>query len=459
MGDLKDKIQRNGLHGVIFPAGIFPLLLIMGVCMVCSEIINAEEIEEIGICLEGPPEEVGKQWARINSREIIKDVERFIADSGLSPYQIVERGKTYLEITEKLAPWWLIEAAAVAKEVGIDPEVFNAYQGAKYRGVNLKECSSYFAVRGGSRNGNTLFHKSRHNRYRTQGAYYKKLMVKGKKLNKYFSVGDVHDMFPMMFVNEKGLAGAADAGAPKDPNPRWKGWMNHVILRYIAEIASDCSEALEIIKMTTEKGICASGNYATRWTFADKSGNGFRAVQFANKVLVTWVKEGFLTSGHPYFHPLVQPFFEEKGPMDVRLMNEISRHAKIGNRPDNLCSFTAEISKDYPEFLTCTWVSLGRASHSVYIPLFVGANITPISITNGKMHSLNKSLEILNYEKVTSRLEDFERTAEKKKQAVEQLVVSYLREGQETKARTELNKFVISITKEAQEYVTSLNIN
>ena len=66
----------------------------------------------------------------------------------------------------------------------------------------------------------------------------------------------------MMMVNEAGLAGSADMGAP-EPQPRGRGLMNPWGLRHIAERASTCAEALEIVCEWNDRGWYAGGRRAT----------------------------------------------------------------------------------------------------------------------------------------------------------------------------------------------------
>ncbi|NQT17097.1 MAG: hypothetical protein HQ582_30350, partial [Planctomycetes bacterium] len=117
-----------------------------------------------------------------------------------------------------------------------------------------------------------------------------------------------------------------------------------------------------------------------------------------------------------------------------------------------LCSLTAEVPKEHPEFLTCAWVSLGNPS-SVYVPLFMGGRGTPVSIVDGTLHLLNRSA---NRGRMTTEARQFERKAQEKKQKVEHQVANLLKEGRESEARDLLTEFNTEITWAAQEFVKSL---
>jgi len=399
--------------------------------------IAEEESTAKCIVLEGTPEEVGGAFAKLNGEKIRADFERFAREN----QNLLKTGTKYLEITKKLAPYWLAEATAVAKEIGVDPTLFAIYLGAKYRGVNAgHECVSYAATGKATKGDKTLLHKLRQNRFRLQGAYFKKIVVQGKCLHRFFRVGDVHGLEPCMFVNEKGLA-SCHVQCGRDPQPRWKGWMTHSLSRYIAENASTCQEALDILEMTCNGGYYAGGKIGTRWTFADASGDIVTALQHAKAVSkIDWArKRGFVLNKGKFPS-------EDDLPVDALAMNEALR------KDTGLCSLTAEVPKEHPEFLTCAWVSLGNPS-SVYVPLFMGGRGTPVSIADGTLHLLNRSADRA---RMTTEAQQFERRAQEKKLKVEHQVARLLKEGKNTEAVEMLTKFNTEITLAAQEFVKSL---
>jgi hypothetical protein len=393
------------------------------------------------IVLEGTPEEVGRAFAQLNGKKIKADFERFMKDHKDLP----KTGKRYVEITKKLAPHWLAEAAAVAKEIGVDPTLYGIYLGAKYRGVNAgHECVSYAAAAKVTKDGKALLHKLRQNRFRLQGAFFKKIVFEGKSLHKFFRVGDVHGLEPCMFVNEKGLA-SCHVQCGRDPQPRWEGWMNHSLSRYIAENASTCQEALDILEMTCNKEYYAGGKIGTRWTFADASGNIVTALQHARAVSkIDWAKEkGFVRNKDDFPS-------EDDLPLDALAMNNALRKDKYMEKA--LSSLTAEVPREHPEFLTCAWVSFGRPS-SVYVPLLMGGRGTPASIADGTLHSLNRSVDRRT---MASGARVFEKQAEEEKQRVERQVTRLLKEGKKTDAVEMLTDFNVKMTLAAEELAKNM---
>jgi hypothetical protein len=412
--------------------------LLVTLFIVVRPVAAAEEMPMTYVVLEGTPGEVGREFAKLNGDKIKADFDQFTKEHK----DLLETGRRYVEITEKLAPHWLVEASAVANEVGVDPALYAIYLGAKYRGVNAQhECISYAARGTATRDGRALLHKLRQNRYRLQGAYFKKVVVEGKDLHKFFRVGDVHGLEPCMFVNEKGLA-SCHVQCGRDPNPRRKGWMTHSLSRYIAESASTCHEALDILEMTCKEGYYAGNEIGTRWTFADASGNIVTALQHAEAVSkIDWAKEtGFVRNKGTFPS-------EKDLPVDALAMNEALR------KEEGLCSLTAEVHKEYPELLTCAWMSLGNPS-SVYIPLFMGGRGTPVIIADGTLHLLNRSTD---RDRMAAEAHRFEKGAEEKKQKVEHQAARLLKEGKRMEATQMLTKFNVEITLAAQEFVKDLS--
>ena len=229
---------------------------------------------------------MGRKWSLVNGEEIKMNFNNFLHDKGLSEEELVSKGQKYLSIIQELAPHWRRELDAVAETLNLDPEALTVYMGEKYRDVNLKDCFSYMVTPNLTEGGKTLYHKNRDNRYRHQSAYIKHVKVKGKRIYKYIAIGNVSDVGLMMMVNEQGLAGAADT-EPPDPKPRWTGLMNPDILRYIAENAATCEEALAIIKRFTEKQIYAGGKLATNYCVYIKEHNEWHKQTIAhNTVLI-----------------------------------------------------------------------------------------------------------------------------------------------------------------------------
>ena len=105
------------------------------------------------------------------------------------------------------------EAAATAREIGVDEKLYQAFIDGHSRGRFLHECTSYAVSREHTRDGAILFHKTRDNTDRPQVACVVQSAVKG--INKFITVSDIGNIRCSMMVNDKGLAGSADYPAEK----------------------------------------------------------------------------------------------------------------------------------------------------------------------------------------------------------------------------------------------------
>lgn len=350
------------------------------------------------VTLKGAPAEVGRQWALVNGAAIKKDVAVLLGQKALEERDLLKRARQYSESVDQRAPHWVAEVKAIAETVGFSADVLKAYFGAKYRDVNLLDCFTYMFTPDQTADGKTLFHKNRDNRYRPQSAYLKRMVTKDDKTYKYLAIGDTSDLGVMMMVNEQGLAGAADVGPP-DAKPVWKGWMNPDILRVIAERAADCGEALKIVQEFTDRKLYAGGKNSTVYLFADRHGRGLRVVSYSDHLTYDFHDEGMLLSALPKAGWVVRKEAAARSeldayrrPVDVAFMNRVSRVGDV-SAPSNIASMTVEIPKVRPDLFTCAWISLGHARNAVYVPIFFGADATPLPLVDGSLSELNQSLQ------------------------------------------------------------------
>jgi hypothetical protein len=220
------------------------------------------------IRLGGSPAEVGKTWGEINKATITHDVDihylKRAAAAGISEDVLIERAEAFVRIVQQVAPHWLEEARAAARAAGVRADLYIAFVGGSPRSLFLHECTSYAVARGLTEGDAILFHKTRDNVDRDQAAYILASSLEG--IHKLIGIYDASAIDCSMMVNDQGLAGAADYPAhltrksdpsallPEPAPPQYRGMMAGGILRYIAERASSCREALEIIEDFVKKG-------------------------------------------------------------------------------------------------------------------------------------------------------------------------------------------------------------
>lgn len=419
------------------------------------------------VVLEGSPEQVGREWGRINKKDIKDHLLQFFGfankDMGLNRKILLKRAERYVSIINDIAPHWLKEACAIAEESGVNPDDYICFLGGKYRGIFFNECFSYLVVGKASQDGSTLFHKNRDTTIVPQSAYVKGIILDGKpscKVAKYISIGGTSDTGCMMMVNEKGLCGSADTGVI-DKKPSYGGVMNHDILRYIAERASTCEEAVEIIEDFISKGWYAGGVYETRWLFADKKGTGVHIDNSSQKIKNKFIRDNFLINSPPDSRTKVAKRILKKnfGKIEDNLMNFISRENPICAQL-NPSSFTAKVSFNYTDILSYAWVALGeRAEETFYIPLYLGVTGTPLPLVNGKISKLYKNVKKIfsNKNYYTFKLANVEEELDFQRANLEKHARLLLQRGKRREAKRLLTQGCLDMVRQTERILTLLS--
>ncbi len=380
--------------------------------------------------LGGSPAEVGRTWGETNKSVIAHDFDVYYlkkaAAAGISEDVLIERSKTFVQIVEQVAPHWLEETRAVARAAGVPEDLYIAFVGGKPRSLFLHECTSYAAARELTDGGAIFFHKTRDNVDRDQAAYILASSLEG--IHKFIGICDASAINCSMMVNDQGLAGAADYPAhltrKGDPNallpepapPRYRGMMGGAILRYIAERASSCREALAIIEDFVQKGYYAGGDVnGNHWLFVDREGT---ILEVSNNT--RYVASRFHTQ-KVYFSRFdnsaaARKLREADGPIDFGLFHGIARDPSIC-LSSSIAGMTVEIDPTHPEMLTCAWVSLPVRAAS--FPLLMGQTKTPVCLLNGEAYRRGKQT------KGERQLwEQLEQTAHASKQRLKQRVLA-----------------------------------
>ncbi|MEW6357309.1 MAG: hypothetical protein AB1696_13345 [Planctomycetota bacterium] len=345
----------------------------------------------------GSPSAIGEAWGAVNAVKIREHIGAFLEEwrgKGLTEDDLLQRAKRGNQIIERMAPHWREESDAIARRAEINPDLYNAYLIGKYRNILSRECTSFAAVGEATGDGRPLFHKNRDNVDRWQAGYVKKTKVPREDIYGFVAVGDVSDTGVMMMVNEKGLAGSADTGTA---DPRWfgEGLMNPYGLRYIAEKAETCEQALSTIIWMTEDRLYAGGALQTNWLFVDASGTALRVVN-ANEEIVDYqfVHSGVLLN---YEREGLRSLLDGNvGRIDGRLMRRASRLPSV-SLDSTICAMTAEIEPDRPAEMTCAWIALGNPSECPYVPMLMAADETPQEMLDGMLYHLSRSWQIFGF--------------------------------------------------------------
>ena len=387
------------------------------------------------ISFVGSPSEIGQKWGQLNADIINSDMQQYFLDpaaaAGLSQQDLIERNQEFVQICQSLAPHWLDEFRAVANAAGVDPNLYTAYVGGVYRNLFLHECISYSVSSDYTLNNAIFFHKNRQNAPKAQAACIIALDVPG--VNKFITITDVSVPSCMMMVNDKGLAGSADYPSAGSSGLRYRGMMNTFILRYIAEKAADCNEALTIIQLFVDEGYYAGGEVGgTHWLFVDKTGNILEVENDTVAVTAT-----YHNSDKVYFSlyadsSAANTLRNAAQPIDFHMFHNVSRDPSI---VDSISGLTVEISRTNPAYLTTAWITF--PAKGLAFPLFMGGKETPVPLVNGEVDTIFK-----NSNGTTSEWEAIENGLYSESDTVKSQVTTLIDQGRQQDAITFIDNWV-----------------
>jgi hypothetical protein len=344
--------------------------------------------------LAGSPAEIGGLWGRLNRAPITHDLEAFFLKParglGLSEADLVRQAERFVTIAAEIAPHWLSEAAAIAAAAGVGADLYVAFMAGVYRNLfRHPECTSYAVSAERTGDGAILFHKNRDNVDKAQSAFVLSQGVKGT--NRFIATSDASVLACMMMVNDKGLAGSADYPGgitPAKAPARYRGLMNPLLLRHIAERAEDCASALALIEECVGRGDYAGGEVnETHWLFVDRSGE-ILEVSNNTRHVVSRRHRGKVYFSRLDDSPAACRLREADRPVDFGLFHGVSRDPSIC-LASSIAGMTVEIDAERPELLTCAWVAL--PAHSVSFPLLMGQQGTPRCLADGEAYRLGQA--------------------------------------------------------------------
>ncbi len=349
----------------------------------------------------GTPAEIGETWGTVNRSAIRNAMEQYRAKAraeNVSEETLIERARPFLDIAQRIAPHWIDEARAIAPAAGVDADLYLSMLANAPRNIGFHECTSYAVSKQFTQDSAILFHKNRDNVDCEQAAYV--LTSSVARVNKFMAVSNASTVDCSMMVNDKGLAGSADYPAhltrkddpnallPAEAEPRYRGMMNGFLLRHIAERASDCAQALNIIQDVVAKGYYAGGTVnGTHWLFVDRLGTILEVSSNSRHVASK------IHAQKVYFSRLDQSaaavrLRQAERPIDFHCFHDVSRDSSICHA-SSISGMTVEIDAEHPAVLTSAWFSL--PARSLSFPVFMGGRKTPGCLVNGDLYKAGKS--------------------------------------------------------------------
>ena len=392
--------------------------------------------------LAGTPEQIGTVWGKLNKEIIVRGMEanylKRAAAAGISKATLIERSAVYVRIAGEIAPHWLKEARAIARAAGVPEDLYIAYLDGAVRDRFLHECTSYAVSREHTKDGLILFHKTRDNKDRPQAVAIIDSSAKG--INKFITVTNAGAIQCSMMVNEKGLAGSGDYPANrkkessdlylKPAKKKYRGLMGGTILRYIAERASSCAEALAIIEDFVAKGYYAGGKVGgNHFLFVDRKGVVLEVCNNARHVVSkVHTKKAYFSRRNK--STAARRLRAATKPIDFHLFHNVARDPSIC-LGSSISGMTAEIDPDHPELFTCAWVSL--PVRAVAFPLFMGQRHTPACLLDGTAYGLGKKAK-----GGTARWEAIEQSVHTDKERLKKEVAASVAAGNPEPAHVEM---------------------
>ncbi|NLK19038.1 MAG: hypothetical protein GX310_04545 [Synergistaceae bacterium] len=378
------------------------------------------------IVLEGTASEVGKLWGEMNRESILKAYNAFMARAEGKEQEMRSFAKLSIDLSNKIGcSYWIDELNAIADTAGIDRELYISFTFGRYRDLALLYkgvgCTTFGVTTPATKNGQIIFHKTRETAADLQSGYLKKITVEGAERQPYKFFGEMGtgDTGISFFVNEKGLAGGADVPAqwqnkehyvgpykghlPFVDPPKYDGFMNHYVPRYIAEHCKDVDEAAKALHEFSEKGYLASGKWGTNYLFVDAKGKILQIADDCYKIIEEQLDPAMEKDGKSYkgvyftvhrendYGTPEDALVANYGNVTVELANspKVAKHPAMWNFPKAQSSSTILIDPEFPETLTTIFVTLPAYGYS--IPFFMGANETPRALADGTVYTVQKN--------------------------------------------------------------------
>lgn len=393
-----------------------------------------------GTELVGNPTQIGERWGALNAQAIREDLEEYyLAPAtriGLTPEELIRRAEKAVSVARELAPHWIEEADAIAAAAGVEPDLYLSFVFNVYRSIwQGEDCTSFAVSPRYTADNRLFFHKNRDNAPKRQSAFV--ITTDRPGINKFIAVSDASVIACMMMVNDKGLAGSADVGGLREESPRYRGWMNTALLRYIAEKASDCEQALEIIEQFVHAGNYAGGTHGTHWLFVDRHGAILEISNDSTRVEHRYHDQKVYFSADR--GAAVTRMQELPEPVDFAAFHNVSRD-QATCFPQTISGMSVEISRDRPDFLTVAWITM--PARSLAFPLFMGGVRTPQVLVNGEVDMVGR--QSLGDFRQWEPIEEFAFSGQR---LLEGEVRTLLAEGQTERAREALDGWVASCTR------------
>ena len=231
---------------------------------------------------------------------------------------------------------------------------------------------------------------------------------------KVLTVGDLWSSGAGAVMNEKGVMITQNDGLTWEGQPRKVSVGCVFLLRYLAEHCASADEALATLKKIYDRGFMRDGDL---YFIADPD-KGYVVETTTNHVSAAAITFGFEVRANNYLLPGLRSLGKQKrehflnGASRRYLASEFLRNRSIENgkispldlmdlsryrdvelekaswrqvcMKNTIASTMMVPDKQYPQYLSAAFVSIGPPRHTIYLPIPMAATMIPADVTNGE---------------------------------------------------------------------------
>ncbi|MCG3149129.1 MAG: hypothetical protein PCFJNLEI_02588 [Verrucomicrobiae bacterium] len=244
---------------------------------------------------QGPPPVVGTAAARRWRPLWQQVVTRWRTDV---PARDSRRVRQFRDLLAAHAPHWLEEAAAFAGDTLADLLDFNCHSAPPPPAKQAGHCSSVLALGRATADGQPLLLKIRDEAPWPQISFRRRL-PRGPLVLGGTNPGNLG---LATFLNDAGLAGINNSGGPIRDLDVSVGFNDCHVLRWVAERARDCQQALDVIQQLMERRVLGLGGYRKGMIlmFADARGGGLVVECSRQKLAHRFLNDGVICRTNDY---------------------------------------------------------------------------------------------------------------------------------------------------------------
>lgn len=358
--------------------------------------------------LQGSAAKVGEALARVvgvRTKQIVLEfMRRQPADASHRKRMDAHRA-VFEDLVRAEAPWWLEENRAFCRVAGVDLKLFNTYLAIKdIRPSKSPEgCTSFVSIN----NAGMLIHKNRDQAIVPQSIFIKKI----DGTFKYVGSIELANIGVAYFLNERGLCAVSNTGSPTD-DLSTEGFSAHLVMRLLAEKASCCEEALELVRHFTREGLIVARNAGTI-LFCAEAGRGLVIECTSRTMSYAWIT-GLEVRANLFALPEMEKAEKAPGPKRRRSSRDRYRRAKtiLQDGAANL-ALARKFSRDRAgRFSICNnktvsamtfclrnegppgiLAALGNPHATVYMPLTLEMEALPVFCVDGTLWNIARRLD------------------------------------------------------------------